>query len=131
MTAEEKAALDWLETWAFGTLGDGPNVKHARTLKRLLARPVLPEEPSEEALKAIYGGVWRESGMGLGKQDTTAAYRALYAHLTAPPKPVAVWKVDCYEESSYHDNLSDALLRLNFHARKGRCVTIRQSTVPV
>lgn len=77
--ADEKAAMAWLDS--FIRLNDG--LSHnwfARTLKRMLAEPRLPKEPTPEMLLTMATG-W--------KDDYRGAYRALYAHLTAP-KPLIV-----------------------------------------
>lgn len=70
MTAEQKAALKWLDHWA------EPSATHARALKAMLAEPRLPKEPSEEALQAMRNSNDRVNAFSM--------YRALYAHLTAP-----------------------------------------------
>src|SRR5688572_3932311 len=62
-----------------------------RTLKDMLARPVLPEEPSIEALIHMDNAIAGPTQYG----NMRAAYRALRAHLSAPKtKEVEYWLVE-------------------------------------
>lgn len=107
MTDEEREAMGWLESYA---ALDRTNVgRFAATLKAMLARPVMPEEPSQEIVTLMFEA-WRKNGM-------CAAYYALYAHLSAPKtKEVEVWRVEYAEASpdgyipgcETHDSAADA-----------------------
>lgn len=91
MTPEEKAALDWLDCAEIGGPACRDEDERARTaIKALLARPVLPQEPSAEALRVMRVKCEAE---GFSPDHTAyQCYRALYAHLTAPKtKEVEVW----------------------------------------
>lgn len=141
MTNEEREAMEWLETAASGRYEGCQfsefSQKFARTIMAKLARPVMPEEFPEEAMAAMWeAGKAAASPMFVRTppNDTmrrvfVAEYRALYAHLTKPA-PKTEWRVHCSEESTFHADLVDAMRRVEFHTRKGRCVTIQQATVP-
>lgn len=104
---DEKEALEWLEgaiagRWDFGSVGTARWVtKHARTLKRLLAEPRMPEEPSDEILTIMReaplksGDADDDCQPEWGKRIMRASYRALRSHLTKPAtKEVEVWHVE-------------------------------------
>lgn len=78
MTQDERAAMEWLEGFQHyaGTPGDA----HARVIRAMLARPVMPEEAPEDAKAAMFEAYRAERNMG-------AIYRALRAHLSSPPAP--------------------------------------------
>lgn len=82
MTEDERKAMEWLDEaihrdakWE--SVGDE---MHRATLKAMLARPVMPEEPTPDALIAM-ADVWMNTN---GMNCWSSIYRALYAHLTAP-----------------------------------------------
>jgi hypothetical protein len=77
---DEREAMEWLEARV-----DGERMSAyapATTIKSMLARPVLPREPSAAALKAMYDSY--AGACMCGGDPIKGAYRALYAHLTAP-----------------------------------------------
>lgn len=81
MTDDEKTAVAWLdqftatEGWAY----------QVRTLKRMLARPVMPEEPTPEIVETLTRW-WNRDGYGwLAREEfAIGTYRALRDHITAP-----------------------------------------------
>lgn len=91
MTNEEKAALEWLENglkcWNPATKAKGA------TLKAMLARPTLPEEPDPDALRAMRDASRDFNAYEFPGTYAHCAYRALYAHLTKP-KTKTVWRVE-------------------------------------
>jgi hypothetical protein len=132
MTHEEKAALEFLDGCA------GPWKEHIATLKAMLARPVLPEIPTQAALYAM-GQAWLD---GKPNEDCWPyVYRALYAHLTAPKtKEVEVWRFEwaydgvagCFQA---HDTAEAALADLkgslgNKHYSDRRVTGPHKQTVP-
>lgn len=100
-TPEEKAALEWLDDWGRAYPSFAGN--SARTIKAMLSRPTLPEEPTPEAIAKILQATWgvRMEGSQNAKDIAADVYRALYAHLTAPKtKEVEVWHVEYAFRSS-------------------------------
>lgn len=100
MTEDERKAHDWLalqettySSMLPGSLGYS-YLESIRTLRSMLSR-VMPEEPSTEALEAMRDGIFRAARCTAFDHTVEAAYRALYAHLTAPKtKTVEVWHVE-------------------------------------
>lgn len=77
---DEQEALAWLKRVALcGSFADGPA---AATALRLLARPVLPAEPTPHAMDAMRQA-WH-SAPGDSWAILAEMYRALYAELTKP-----------------------------------------------
>src|SRR5688572_2953479 len=92
MTDAERKAMEWLDNRLKIAVQDPyMSLDVARTLKDMLARPVLPEEPSIEALIHMDNAI-----AGPTQYDNMrAAYRALRAHLSAPKtKEVEYWLVE-------------------------------------
>lgn len=88
MTEDEREALQYLARQA--SRAGGLYI----VLQKMLARPVMPEEPSEEMATALRVG-WYSFPGGSKGADWKAAYRALYAHLTAPKTTIIeVWRVE-------------------------------------
>ena len=86
MTEDERKAVEWLDD-----LSEKWSLAHARTIKSMLARPVLPEEPSLDALVAIGRGGLASPGAPW----EASVYRALYAHLSrSATKEVERWHVE-------------------------------------
>jgi hypothetical protein len=84
-TDAERKAMEWLDSLASGGGWGAPIYDHARTLKRMLARAVLPETLSDELVEAI----WWASGAAQGRisthrQQAEAIVDAIRDHLTAP-----------------------------------------------
>lgn len=89
VTDDERKAMEWLERAAEA---QGPSGAPLRTLKAMLARPLMPEEPTPAALK-VMKDAW--SATTPLENGYASEYRALYAHLTAPKtKEVEVWHVE-------------------------------------
>lgn len=92
MTDAERKAMEWLD----GQLGYSlvqpvtDTLAHLRTLKAMLTRPALPEEPNDAALYAME--MAGPSAHGYSRVTAQGMYRALYAHLTAKPTKI-VWRV--------------------------------------
>lgn len=83
---DERRALDWLHRHAMDITADW---SAPRTIKTLLARPLLPEEPTDGAIDAM------RSALHLKEWNLTEVYRALYAFLTArKTKEIEVWRVE-------------------------------------
>lgn len=96
MIDEQKAALEWLDDWA-----NAPwrcrGQSHALTLKAMLARPVMPEELSDELVEVIWHASYCPNGTHRKQAEQIVA--ALRAHLTAPKtKEVDVWHVEWAEQ---------------------------------
>lgn len=91
MSDAEKAALSWLDEMIDGARTDRA-AEHARTLRKMLAEPRLPAEPTAEALKVL-----REKFSECSYTAAQAAwegYRALHAHLSRPAtRTVETWEV--------------------------------------
>jgi len=97
---EEREALAWLgraclasEVMAGGGTPTPESDKHQATIRRMLARPVMPQEPSDGAMQAMlcaYNGSPDYQGWDI---KWAAACRALYAHLTKPKKMKPVFHV--------------------------------------
>jgi hypothetical protein len=91
---EQRTAMEWLDGYVKGELVH-LNREAAATLKDMLERPVLPEASNgdpdyEDAVLAVMHGA------NLNDITARSAYRALYAHLSAPKtKEVEVesWQV--------------------------------------
>ena len=85
MSEKERSALsaldDLIDYKAKHWGSDHEEAAHWLTIKEMLARPILPEEPSEDAIREMQRA-FREHLTVTGSME--AAYRALYAHLTAP-----------------------------------------------
>ncbi len=87
--------MEWLDNWGKDTVLSQLSVcnQHVAVIKAMLARPVMPEEPTQEVADLM----WR-AATNCGQSGTLymlAAYRALYAHLTRPKtKEVEVWHVE-------------------------------------
>ncbi len=141
MTDDERKAIEWLDealNAAGPTKSDPlgqrspfvlPSKNELRTLKAMLARPVMPEEPSTDALAAMQSAV-RERPMY--SDPTLPAYRALYAHLSKP-KTKTVWIVTGGAgETNQGDGVElDAAVQLAFaKADLGYTVTLRKREVP-
>ncbi len=91
MTDDERKAVEWLENWEQHGVRMQADWKHARTIKAMLARPVMPEEPTPEMVSLIRENIQSCVGWNVG---SVRAYRALYAHLTRPKtKEVEVWAI--------------------------------------
>ncbi len=91
MTDAEREALEWLDfeahdAWA----GKLDSCQHARTLKAMLSRPVMPDigdqKVLQELVRVVKAGWEREDIRDLIGPTSVAAIsiRALYAHLTKP-----------------------------------------------
>ena len=90
MTFAERETMAWLDVLAANST-DARTREFARTAKTMLARPVMPEEPTPEALNVMFRA-FRE---GEGSFLWPAVYRALYAHLSPPAtKTVQCWHVE-------------------------------------
>jgi len=119
-------ALEWLNGYAAGEMVP-PSREAARTLKAMLARPVLPETPPADAFEAM-----RAQVPGRGAATTQIIYDALYAHLTAP-KTKTVWRViePALPDSIDYVSLEDALGRAKVVVERHRqSVTIEPVEVP-
>jgi len=82
MTEDEKRAVEWLNRAANNSQVALLECQaHARTLKSMLARPVLPETPTPDALKAISDEFVR-NGQAFWNSTPALVYGALYAHLS-------------------------------------------------
>lgn len=136
-TDQEAKALTWLDEFARcgGKFGGGHR-EHARTLKDMVMRtgwpdrmqpgPVMPEEPSNDALHII-----RHCRVGLTFQDARVIYGSLYRHLIRPKtKTVEVWMVwfsmpwaapstGYYADREGCDSLADAKARAQDLTRRG------------
>lgn len=88
ITAEEERAVRlWLEGFALATK---PGAHFASVALRLLARPVMPEEPGEDLARVIYN----RTSLTMPKCENL--WRALYAHLSRPKTKeveVEVWVI--------------------------------------
>lgn len=92
---EEREALAWLE-WQVkhGILSGYANVPaRARTLQRLLARPVMPERYSEPAIAVMVAAVACMPNLR-GRGLAECQYNALYAHLAKPQKLKPVFHLE-------------------------------------
>jgi hypothetical protein len=124
MTDAENAALEWLD-WCLAPGNCTPTVvAHADTLKVMLARPVLPEEPDKDVLKLMSHYV--------GMVDAEHFYRRLLSTLTAPrTKEVEIhaWAV-VFEKGQVV--FSDSELAQEHGARNGGAVVklTGKATVP-
>lgn len=114
MSDAEREALAWLDRYI--TSGCSYEEGHATTLKAMLSEPRLPKthEIGESAFVAMFHAAHKH-GAGLSGSGMREAYRALYAHLTAPKtKEVEVWHVEFFNISNSivgvkaHTNLADA-----------------------
>jgi hypothetical protein len=125
MTDEEKDAVEWLGRLEDCYSGE-TTTKRARTLKSMLARPVLPEVPDIATLEAMNSSSARD------------IYDRLHAHLTAP-RTKEVWHLAGHgepkcTESRRHWTADD----LEGVAECARCltaagfrsITITATTVP-
>lgn len=92
-TEAERKAMEWLDkVWGAHPAGPAPN--YAGTIKRMLSRPVLPEEPSDELIEAMVAGFLWPSGivetslnrprLAAYREQMRKVYRHQHAHLTAP-----------------------------------------------
>ena len=129
MTDEEREALAWLDQTTAGfTSAEGVNHAHRATLKAMLARPVLPEEPTREIVVLMHAAVNYE----VYGDKMADAYRALYAHLTAP-RTKTVWEVVAFEADAgaQVDSISEALRSAQLLLQNGHAVTIGKREVPV
>lgn len=89
MTDDEKAAMDWLDHLIKDLTPGNSIVRHARTIKAMLAEPRLPKEPTRDMIDVITvaDGI---DAPGWQKE----IYRALYDHLSKPAtRSVQVWHV--------------------------------------
>jgi hypothetical protein len=132
MTDDERKAMEWLDLFTPGGTEAHP---HARTLKAMLSRPVLPEDPTPGELGAI-GEVLRGHIYADRNRVAYEAYRALYAHLSAP-KTKTVWRVTEAQDggrSPEHfdfDSIDLPLARVRVCAERHRItVTIDPREVP-
>ena len=100
---QEREAVAWLDEIA-------PHVKcrsdplgqrgtaHAATLKSMLSRPILPQEPMGVGFIKEHVGTERYT-MGIGRY-----HRALYAHLTKPKKMKPVFHVTGSDNKRHSDS---------------------------
>jgi len=112
---EERDAMAWLDQaflWAERNEKDFPiSGPHKTTLRRLLARPVLPEEPTPEILCRMRN-CWSAAARS-GLNAAAEAYRGLRAELTKPATR-EVWEVtwspshDTLGGTHQYDSLADA-----------------------
>jgi len=97
MTDDERKATEWLDGVAAtrsSSYAEQDNASYAATLKSMLARPVLPEEHDNDAILVMFDAALKSSA-GISNTSMIAAYRALYAHLSAPrTKEMEVWRVE-------------------------------------
>jgi hypothetical protein len=134
MTPEEKAALEWLDRAILAQNCGRPwrfPLEDLRTLKSMLARPVLPEELDDDACRVLFDA-WPIEYSGVGQ--ARHAYRALRAHLTKPATKeveVELWAV--YQKDGCHwgtySGQADAEVMAEY--RKGYVVRLTgKTTVP-
>jgi hypothetical protein len=91
MTEAERKAMEWLDEMASSVASDRHwTAEYSRTLKAMLARPVLPAIPPADAFEAM-----RAQVPGHGAATTQFIYQALHDALTAPKtREVEVWHVE-------------------------------------
>ena len=80
---EESAALEWLKDANGWGVTAAAQANYKATIRRLLARPVLPPEPTPEMLSVMRQEWWRDSGSSY--DVVREIYRALHVHLTSKP----------------------------------------------
>ena len=94
ITDDEREAREWLKHAEHFEYLDDDDAKHRATILALLDAPRMPrpDEVPDEVLDKALNELWVESP---SVSDMRAAYRALYDHYTAPPKPqkVEAWAV--------------------------------------
>lgn len=133
----EREAREWVT--ALGPGINDPLGQRVETIKAMLARPTLPEEPSDETTTAIVAALWSETIAAardlVPRQTARKLYRALYAHLTAP-KTKTVWRVSwCNEKADTggvceNMDLATALALVHDRTEKGGEVWITPREVP-
>lgn len=120
---EERKAVEWLRSTVplHGPVVNG----YSATLLRMLARPVMPEEPTTHALLVMDLSAPGESQFS--RTISERMYRALYAHLSRT-KTKTVWRVTWsgIETAShaYYATLADAAEALVGIVGHGRDVVI-------
>ncbi len=86
MTEEDrKAALEWVDLKSERERFSCMDQKMATFVKAMLAEPRLPSDPSREMLNVIGRAIYQGAYDHPDRRE--AVYRALQAHLSAPPKP--------------------------------------------
>lgn len=133
---EEKAAMEWLEVVERGGRYPVADILRAQTLKAMLARPVMPEEPTQGALDAMWRGVAKGHGVGISFDTFVTTYRALYAHLNKPQTKTVwrvsgVWSDGSAASPADFNTLQQAVAAgCSWHQEGCHSMAITQTTVP-